>query len=200
MKKLSVSLFVFAAGMLFLVSSCTTVNLTSWKDPGATAPVKSVFVLTLFERLDVTKSFEEYTASTFATGGLTTFKSLDYIAPNQALSAEELEAKVKSLGAETVLVYAPKGKDNTVNYTPPTYSGFYGGYRGGIYSVSPGYYSESTTYHIQANLYNVADGKLIWTGDLSSTDPTSADAAAYEVAKSIYNDWVKSKLIVKPAK
>jgi hypothetical protein len=200
MKRFSVSLFVLAAGFLFLVSSCTTVNLTSWKDPAVTAPVKSVFVLTLFEKLDVSKPFEEYTASTFATGGLTTFKSLDYMAPNQGLSADELESKVKSLGADVVLVYAPKGKDNTVNYTPPTYSGFYGGYRGGIYSVSPGYYSESTTYHIQANLYSVQDGKLIWTGDLSSTDPTSAESAAYEVAKSIYNDWVKNNLVVKPAK
>jgi hypothetical protein len=64
--------------------------------------------------------------------------------------------------------------------------------------VSPGYYSESSTYHIQANLYSVADEKLMWTGDLNTTDPGSVEAAVYEISKEIYQDWVKNQ-IIKPA-
>jgi hypothetical protein len=83
-----------------------------------------------------------------------------------------------------------------VNYTPPTYNGFYRGYYGGIYSVSPGYYSESTTYNVQANLYSVSEEKLIWTGDISTTDPGSIEAATYDISKEIYADWVRNQIVV----
>lgn len=200
MKKISFSTLLLVIGMAWVLSSCTTVNLTSWKDPGTTTQINSVFVLTLFEKLEAAKPFEDYSAQTFTTGGLKVFKSMDYIAPNQGITSDQLVAKVKELGAQSVLVYAPKGQDNTVNYNPPTYAGFYGGWRGGVYAVNPGYYSESTTYHVQANLYLVDGDKLIWTGDMSSTDPTSAESAALEASKAVYNDWVKNGLVTKPAK
>jgi hypothetical protein len=104
---------------------------------------------------------------------------------------------MNSLGADALIVFTPRGVDKSLNYTPSTYSGFYGGYRGGYYNVSPGYYSESSTYHLQANLYSATDEKLIWSGELNTTDPSSVEAAVYEVSKEIYRDWVKYQ-IVKP--
>jgi hypothetical protein len=69
-----------------------------------------------------------------------------------------------------------------------------------MYSVSPGYYSESTTYRVQANLYTTSDEKLIWTGDLSTTDPSSVETAALQIAQSIYDDWLKNGLVKPVAK
>ena len=195
MKKLNVVSFVFTLIALFLISSCTTVNLTSWKDPGSNAQVNHVFVLGLFDKLEVLKPVEENVSAYFSAHGLQCSKSLDYIAPNQSISEQELKDKVVSVGADAVLVFSPKGADKSVNYTPPTYGGYYRGYWGGYYAASPGYYSESTTYHVQANLYSAADDKLLWTGDISTTDPSSIEVAASQIAQSIYNDWVKQGLV-----
>lgn len=147
------------------------------------------------DKLEYSQAIEDAIKSYFTEKGLKCTRSLDFMAPNQQYSNEELKEKVVSLGADAVLIFVPKGQDKSVNYTPPTYSGYYRGWYGGMYSVSPGYYSESTTYNIQANLYTVADEKLLWTGDLSTTDPSSIQAAAYEVSRTIYNDWLKRGII-----
>jgi hypothetical protein len=198
MKKMKLSVLLSGIILFMVLFSCTTVNLTSWKDPSISTQVNKVFVLALFERLEFTTSFENNATSYLTSKGMQSLKSLDYFAPNQQFTVDELKAKLNSLGVDALLVFAPKGVDKSVNYTPPTYSGFYGGYRGGYYNVSPGYYSESSTYHIQANLYSVADEKLMWTGDLNTTDPGSVEAAVYEISKEIYQDWVKNQ-IIKPA-
>jgi hypothetical protein len=197
MKKMKLLVLLTGVMLFMVLFSCTTVNLTSWKDPGVSAQVSKVFVLALSERLEFSTKFEQNTASYLNSQGLQCFQSLDYFAPNQPFTVEQLKAKLDELGADALIVFAPKGVDKSVDYTPPTYSGFYGGYRGGYYNVSPGYYSESSTYHLQANLYSVSDEKLIWTGDLNTTDPGSVEAAVYEVSKVIYKDWVKCQ-IVKP--
>jgi hypothetical protein len=195
MKKLTVAAGSLAIGVVLLVSACTTVNLTSWKDPASTAQINEVVVLGLFDKLEVAKTMEENVTAYFTSHGLKAVKSLDFMAPGQQLSNEELKQKIESLNADAVLVFVPRSADKSVNYTPPTYSGYYRGWYGGAYSVSPGYYSESTTYHIQANLYTVKDEKLVWTGDLSTTDPSSIDAAASYIGQRIYDDWVRNNLV-----
>ena len=122
------------------------------------------------------------------------------MAPGQQYSNDELKQKVAGMQADAVLIFIPKAADKSVNYTPPTYTGYYRGWYGGMYSVSPGYYSESTTYRAQANLYTTSDEKLIWTGDLSTTDPSSVETAALQIAQSIYDDWLKNGLVKPVAK
>lgn len=198
MKKIQ-SAIVVLIGLVFVISSCTTVRLTSWKDESSATQVSNVVVFALSDKLEYSQAIEDAIKSYFVNKGLKCTRSLEFMAPNQQYSNEELKEKVAGYGADAVLIFVPKGKDKSVNYTPPTYSGYYRGWYGGMYTVSPGYYSESTTYHVQANLYTVADEKLLWTGDLSTTDPASIQAAAYEVSRSIYSDWLK-RGIVKPAK
>ena len=195
MKKLNLLLVIVVLGTLSLIYSCTTVNLTSWKDPGSNTQINNVVVLGLFEKLEVAKAVEENVVSYFTSHGLKCTKSLDFMAPGQQYSNDELKQKVAGFGADAVLIFVPKAADKSVNYTPPTYTGYYRGWYGGMYSVSPGYYSESTTYRVQANLYTTADEKLIWTGDLSTTDPSSIETAAMQIAQSVYDDWVKNNIV-----
>jgi hypothetical protein len=195
MKKNYLYLFILAFGTIILISACTTVNLTSWKDPNAKTQVKNLVVMALFEKLGAASAFENTFADYFNGKGIYVKKSLDFMAPNQPYSNEELKQKLEAQGADAVLIFSPRSADKSLNYTPPTYSGYYRGYYGGAYSVSPGYYSESTTYRVQANLYTLADEKLIWSGDLSTTDPSSVEAAASQVAYKIYEDWTKNDML-----
>jgi hypothetical protein len=198
MKNIKFSLMAMAATGMLALSSCTTVNLTSWKDPGSNAQINKLVVMALFDKLEYAKPFEETTASYWTTKGLKCVKSLDFMAPGQQFTSEELKEKVAQQGADAIVIFTPKSADKSVNYTPPTYTGYYRGWYGGLYSVSPGYYSESTTYHVQANLYTISDDKLIWTGDLSTTDPGSIEMAASKMAQGIYNDWIKNKIVSSP--
>jgi hypothetical protein len=195
MKKNQISLLILLVGFLFVMSSCTTVRLTSWKDESSAAKVNNIVVFALSDKLEYSQAIEDAVKTKLTEKGLKCTKSLEFMAPNQQYANEELKEKVLSLGADAVLIFVPKGQDKSVNYTPPTYSGYYRGWYGGAYAVSPGYYSESTTYNIQANLYTVSDEKLVWTGDLSTTDPGSIQAVSYEIANSVYNDWLKRGLV-----
>jgi len=102
MKKLNLLLVTFVLGALALIYSCTTVNLTSWKDPGSNAQINNVVVLGLFEKLEVAKAVEESVVSYFTAHGLKCTKSLDFMAPGQQYSNDELKLKVAGLGADAV--------------------------------------------------------------------------------------------------
>jgi hypothetical protein len=41
-------------------------------------------------------------------------------------------------------------------------------------------------------LYEVNNNILLWSGDLSITDPTDINSAAQQVAQAMFNDWVAS--------
>ena len=196
MKKLVIAVLFTGLMSGFLLTSCTSVNLTSWKDQSTNTQVNEVVIMALFDRMDVTKSIEENMCSYFTAKNLKCIKSLDFIPPNQQLTESELKEKLIGTGADAVLIFIPKQADKSVNYVPPTYSGYYRGWYGGMYTVSPGYYSESTTYRVQANLYTKEDKGLIWSGDISTTDPSTIDAAAMQMASAVYKDWVKNGIVV----
>jgi len=78
----------------------------------------------------------------------------------------------------------------------PVYGYPYYGYYGYAYSTvySPGYYTTSTKYFVESNLYDVATEKLLWTGQTKTQDPESIEKEAEN-----YADIIVSEILAKKA-
>jgi len=99
-----------------------------------------------------------------------------------------IAAKVKTLGADTVLITRLVSKKTvqfyvpgTVYYPPPYYYSwpdYYGyGYR---YLYSPGYVAEDQYAVIETNLYETGSDKLVW----AATSETAMNDADHKLIKS----------------
>jgi hypothetical protein len=74
-----------------------------------------------------------------------------------------------------------------------SYYGYYGYASGAVYSS--GYYTTSTSYFIEANLYDVKSSQLIWTASTRTTDPSDLEYEAKNFARIIVDDLLKKEVL-----
>jgi hypothetical protein len=210
MKKQTILLTGFAIVALFLITACSPVTLTSWKNPKVNEQISKVVVWGMFNKLDYEKPFEDGMISYFNEKGLKAIAALDFLNPNQKYEMPQLERMVDSVGADAILIFAYKGTDKTQDYVPPTttvypdyyynYYGFYNWYYpfyapGYDVVTTGGYWVTTTTVNLTANLYANSNNLLIWTASVSITDPQYVDQAGIDIARSIYQDWIQNELL-----
>ena len=201
---------------LFILNSCgSSVTLTSWKNPAENVQIGNVVVWGMFDKLEYQKPFEQYAAAYLNKKGFKAMESLKFIAPGHKYELPVLEKKFDSLGVEGILVWTYKGTDKSESYVPRTttvypdfYYNYYNFYNWGypMYGfganvvTSGGYWTTTSTVRIQANLYANSHNGLLWTGEISITDPQYIDEAATRVISYIYSDWTKNGIIRPTAK
>ena len=191
-KSIIFNLFSLLIATLIFYSCSTPVGLSSWKNPENKATISKILVLGEFDKMEVVQATEGQFATYFNAKNLPAIKALDVMNPFKQYSQVEIKQKLDSLGADGLLLVSYKGKDVDVTVTP----GFYGGYRG--YWGGGGNVYVDKTYNIRAMLYTVRSDALLWSGDLSVTNPNDAASAAQQIAPVIYNDWVAKQLLKNP--
>jgi hypothetical protein len=193
MKKITILFAALILAATVLIVSCSTpVGLTSWKNPQVSSQMSKIMVMALFDKLTYSQPFEAQLVSYFNSQNLTSIKSQDVLAPFQQHTSAEIQGKLDSLGADGLLLVSIQSKDVSINQT----GGFYGGYRG--WYGGGGQVYTTNTYNLRAQLYDVKKDVMIWSGDLTVTDPTDINASALQVAKAVFADWVKNNLLKNP--
>jgi hypothetical protein len=204
---------------LFLLFSCApTVTLTGWKNPDEHVSPSKVVVWAMFKRLEYQKPFEEAAADLLNSKGLTGIQALKLVSPTKKYELPELEKILNGAGADALLIFNFKNVNQTKDYVeqtttfyPSYYSNYYDYYSWGysgyasVYNASGGvsstavttggYEVTTTVISLTANLYSVMDKKLLWTGEISITDPKYVDVAAKTVMKKVYADWEAEKIV-----
>jgi hypothetical protein len=172
-----------------LVTACASTQLTSvWKDPSYQARPAKVMVIGVAKVPLNRRLFEDEFVRQLKTRGTEAIASYTVLADNKQDDQAAIAAKVKALGADTVLITRLVSKKTvqfyvpgTVYYPPPYYYSwpdYYGyGYR---YLYSPGYIAEDQYAVIETNLYETGSDKLIW----ASTSETSMNDADHKLIKS----------------
>jgi len=86
---------------------------------------------------------------------------------------------------------------SSISIAAPVYGYPYYGYYSYAYSTvySSGYYTSTTSYFIESNLYDVASEKLVWTAQTKTENPASLDKEAPNFAKLIVDDMIVKKVI-----
>lgn len=87
---------------------------------------------------------------------------------------------------------------SSISIGAPIYGYPYYGYYGYAYSTvySSGYYETNTQYFVETNLYDVATGKLIWTGQSKTENPESIEKEAPAFADIIVNEMLAKKALI----
>jgi len=170
---------VIMAGVL---SSCATTNLlTSWVDPEAGGKkLGNVLVIGVARNAPVRRQFEDSFARVLKSrqvGALTSYVQLpDPAAINEAaVKPVALKEKVthvlivRLVDRKTVTSYvqsSPTYYGGPVAGRYPVYYGSWPSYYNTGYATTtrPGYTYDTEYVHLETNVYDVATGKLVWSG------------------------------------
>ena len=154
-----------------LVTACATTQLNSvWKDPSYQTRPARVMVIGVAKKPLKRRLFEDEFVVQLKAHGTEAIASYTVLPDKKQDDQVVIAAKVKELGADTVLITRQVSKKTvktyvpgTVYYPPPyygTWPDYYGyGYR---YMYSPGYIAEDEYAVIETNLYETRHDKLVW--------------------------------------
>lgn len=200
----------------FIVTSCSApVTLTSWKNPKENQQIGNVLVWAMFDKLEYQKPFEQYSVAYFNSRGFKSMMSLSFLPPGQKYQLAALETKFDSVGVDGVLIVSYVNTDKSESYVPPTatvYPDYYGSYygyyswgypmyAGGYNTVTTGgYWVTTSTINLKANLYANSNNALLWSADITVTDPEYIDQVSNQIASYIYADWQNNGLLKTVAK
>ncbi len=204
-------LLLFAL-MLTACGTSTSIN-GSWAAPGAeVGNYQKVAVMAIGSQTQNSRIAEtEITASLNARGipavpGYDIFQE-GYLKGKP--SREDMQRKLQQANVDGVLTVALLDTKEETHYVPGTtrYSpypaypyygswyGYYNYYAPTIYE--PGYYSQSTNFFLETNLYDVDDAELVWSAQSKTIDPTSFSGFAKSYAGAIVKQMQKDGVIRK---
>jgi len=183
------SFLAFISLAFYLVSCGPSQKITSaWvnKDVDPIKKYTSIFVLGMSQNVAARNIVETDLANAISAKGYKVFKSTEYFAPHfgkeAAPTKEDIMAKVTQLGCDAIFTVGLVDKTSETRYVPGmAYSPFmgygmgFGGYYGFMGPIinDPGYYTTDKTFFMEANVFDAANEKLIWSAQSEAYDPST---------------------------
>lgn len=199
--------YLIVSALAILTSCSSTSVVNSWKDPSETVAgqnFQKVMVVALMKNEATRRNIENEIAA--INPGLIKPSYDQFNALTENLSKDE---KMKILHDEKydgVITMRLVSKEKETNYVPgrttyyagyPGYLGYYGGYFGGWYGMygaqyyTPSYYSESTYYLVETNIFSLTKNKLIWSGTTKTLAGSELMPMVDDVIKSVRSEMQK---------
>jgi hypothetical protein len=216
-------LLLLPALLMLLLTACgpNTKMTASWKDPEFVAGQRAqkVFVAALSPNLQVRQSLENALADEIISRGGKALRSYERfpMSRDQAnLGSAEVLASIKEAGCDAILLVVMLDKKEETHYVEGSttvyggggygYGGYYGGGYGGYYGhyatvvTSPGYYETNKEYYLETSIFNALTEKAIWTGQSTTTNPSTIDAFIADYKYVLLNRLRKDGVLAPPAK
>lgn len=200
------------------LSACgTSTSITgSYKDAAAPKDkFNKVFVVALSDRASARQTVEKSLAELVVSRGAAALKSSDALPPNfrsgdVTRDKDLLMSKINETKCDGILTVALVRQENETRYVPGTSSyypmgGYYGGF-GSYYAYgygsyySPGYYTDDKIYYLEANLYDTATEKLVWSAQSKTYNPSSLDDFLSGYTQALADQMTKDGIMPLPAK
>lgn len=151
------------------------------------------------------ESLEKQLVSNLNSNGYTAVSAMEEYGPKafDKLKEDDIVNKLRSSGFDAVIttVLLDKSKDEyyqpgRVSYQPIGIRRF-GRYYTTIYDrvYDPGYYTNSTQYFLESNMYNVKTGDLVYSVQSKAADPSSVGSLGKDYSKTIVKD-LKDKQVL----
>ena len=179
-----------ALTLLLLMGACApnTEVINSWKDPNA-QPRKFNKVLAVFMTKDVgmRRAGEDELVRKLGKNAVASYSVLP-----EEVTGDRAKAKawIQKQGFDGLVIMRPLAVNQETTYVPgqayvvPSHYSSAWGYwgTGWGYAYDPGYVQQDQVVTVEANVYSVADGKLIWASHTKTYNPESV--------KNLVNDIV----------
>lgn len=197
-RSLSLAAALVAAG-------CATTTFTSvWKAPDAPQIVLSgqkVAAVVMTPREGPRRTAEDALARELTKRGADAVASYTFLSDQDLKDEAAAKAQIQKAGVQGVVVMRVTSQDQSVTYTPSTWSrgyypsfwGYWGYGWGAVYS--PGSIRTDTIVNVETLVYSVADDKLLWAGVSGTTNPNQVDAFVTEIVDEAAKEMRKSGLL-----
>ena len=204
--------FIGALAVFTIISCNSTQVISSYKDDKVTAKdYKKILVLGIFQQKErsLRQEAETKLVNRLKDEGYNAVSAMDDFGPKafKKVSEDQLVANLKSSGYDAVITTALLDKTKEENYQPGTsrlqpvgvFYNRFGRYYSTVYDrvYQPGYYTTSTDYFLESNLYDIKSGDLIYSIQTKSYDPSSATSLASDNSKRIVQDLKEKGVFVK---
>ena len=205
------TLTFFVAGLMVFLISCNSTKITSsWNaDNAKKNTYNKVIVLGIFNQKDrsIRENVENKLVDQLNSLGYHAVSALAQFGPKafEKIKEEDVSTQLKSSGYDAVLttVLLDKAKENdytpgNVTYQPVGYRyNRFGRYYTTVYDriYEPGYYSTSTNYFLESNLYDLSSSDLKYSVQSKAFAPSSTAELASDYSKRIVKD-LKAKGIL----
>jgi hypothetical protein len=196
-----------------IIISCSSTRLTSsWSLPGATVHKYSkVLVLGLAgnKDRDIREHIESSMVKKLKEFGINAFPASDKYSPQafHGLNDDDAIKMVKNDGFDGIVILALLDKNQEKYYTPGNitrtpyavvrsrWTRHYRILYDRVYT--PGYFTTSTNYELEANFYDVNTNELQYSAQAKSFDPGSVVGLGDDFSKSVVDDMFKKGLLAK---
>ena len=207
MKHLSHALvFVIALPAVAGCQKTTTTIPLSWRNPTYEAgSFRKLFVIGVGENDARRRSFEDRLARALALEGAAAQASWGHLPQSTQLTEEQIRGAIEGGDFDGVLITRLLSVDQSEEYVPPSthavptsyYGSGYYGYYGTSYEVvhTPGCYKTNTTFRLETNLYSVATGDLVWSGQSATINPESLSDVIDSMTAAVAKKLKAEKLI-----
>lgn len=202
-----------------LVSCSSTRLLSSWAGQVPSDTMDKVLVISLLSKSDKTiqDNFEDAVVASLNAHGAKAFSAFDIYGPDALKNKdkEEIAKSIREGGYKGVLLITLLDKEQNEEYTPPTTTTyavpagpvFYDPWFNPYFScynyyfdqvTTPGYWTTTTNYVLEARLYYAQDEKdAIYIAKTVTSDPSDAQTMSSEFAKTIVSDMLDKGLLKK---
>lgn len=209
---MKIKLLVTVFALFFLWSCSTTMEYTWTKENFQGKKFDKVLVMAITRNLESRTLFEYTAVEYLKESGVNAMNSINVFTPVEKfedLNEKEIESRIKNGGYDAVLITSlidVNTRDVRVvqsgPYYPFAYDYGYGySYWGFIYGnyshmYMPEYYREEKNYVLETRLYDVNEGDqkeaIVWAGQSSLTDPSSADSASKQFTKKLVKTLIET--------
>ncbi len=205
MRKQTIVCLVALSALCACSASKTTIPL-SWRNPAyAGTAFQKLFVIGVGENDGARRLFEDTFARAIAAEGATAQASWGHLPQTTRLTEEQVRGAIEGGDFDGVIITRLLKVDQEQQYVPgstysvpTTYYGYgYYGYYGTSYAVvhEPGYFKTNTTFRIETNLYSVATGDLVWSGQSDTLNPESLTEVIDSMTSTVAKKLKAEKLI-----
>lgn len=204
-------------GILLFVTGCSSSMVSgSWKDPNYNKTLDSVYVIGISKKETTRRYFEDNFSQAFGQYGVKGLVSYESLNLSQNTDEETINKDVESRGAETILLARAIGKRKELGINPgPTYTSTSYPRRIPGRPMSYPYYRSFGTYFernwelnddvaytdqyevvtIEATLYDVSTGNLIWSAEIDSVVANKKEVLINDFVENVIKDLAEKGLI-----
>ncbi|MFZ6025374.1 MAG: hypothetical protein ACOYVG_13060 [Bacteroidota bacterium] len=199
------------AAIAILMASCTSTYITSsWKAPKGYNAVKEDKILVLGMLPDKDRSMREAVETEMTEAlkqqGYQAISAYQEFGPKSfnGLNEQQVMSELKDKNIQVVMTVALLDKQKEQQYTPERVDyrpmlGYNPFWRRYVYYYdrvyTPGYYTNSTNYFAEGNLYDVGSNRLIYSVQSKTFDPSSMATFARDYSKTVVKDMIHQQII-----
>jgi hypothetical protein len=199
-------LALFAVPVLFTACGSSTKVVSSWRDPETTIQqghYKKMLCIALVKDETNRRVAEDKLATLLPGKAVESYRYLGTLP--DSVDSQAMEARLRNDGIDGIVIMRLAKQEKEVSFVPGSYPMHYAspwGYYGYAmpYYADPGYVRTDNYYFIETNLYDMAKGKLVWTGITSSWEPSSVSSTVEEVVNAVVRKMRDEKFLEAPPK